>query len=64
MAVQSMKRTAAKAQYLLESNALSDQDKMDYQKLLNGDMTEAVFCDSLRLLSELLKSITIQKLFC
>lgn len=55
MAVQIMKGTAAKAQYLLESNALSDQDKMDYQKLQSGDMTEAVFCDSLRLLSELLE---------
>ena len=55
MAVQIMKRVPAKVQYLLESDALSEQDKAEYCKLLDDNMSEAVFCNSLRVLSELLE---------
>ncbi len=55
MAVQIIKRVPAKVQYLLESNALSEQDKAEYRKLLDDNMSEAVFCNSLRVLSELLE---------
>ena len=48
MAVQIMKRVPAKVQYLLESDALSEQDKAEYRKLLDDNMSEAVFCNSLR----------------
>ncbi len=50
-----MRRAAAKVQYLLDSDVLSEQDKDVYKKLLDYDMTETVFCDSLRALSELLE---------
>ena len=55
MAVQIMKRVPAKVQYLLKSDALSEQDKAEYCKLLDDNMSEAVFCNSLRVLSELLE---------
>ena len=55
MAVQIMKRVPAKVQYLLKSDALSEQDKEEYCKLLDDNMSEAVFCNSLRVLSELLE---------
>lgn len=55
MAVQILKRVPGKVQYLLESDALSEQDKMEYRKLLDDNMSEAVFCNSLRILSELLE---------
>ncbi|KAI4445560.1 hypothetical protein C823_000076 [Eubacterium plexicaudatum ASF492] len=55
MAVQIMKRVPAKVQYLLESDVLSEQDKAEYRKLLDDNMSEAVFCNSLRVLSELLE---------
>ncbi len=55
MAVQIMKRVPAKVQYLLESDVLSEQDKAEYRKLLDDHMSEAVFCNSLRVLSELLE---------
>jgi len=55
MAVQIMKRAPLKVQYLSESDALSEQDKAEYRKLLDDDMSEAVFCNSLRVLSELLE---------
>ena len=55
MAIQIMKRVPAKVQYLLESDALSEQDKAEYRKLLDDNMSEAVFCNSLRVLSELLE---------
>ena len=55
MAIQIMKRVPAKVQYLLESDALSEQDKAEYCKLLDDNMSEAVFCNSLRVLSELLE---------
>ena len=55
MAVQILKRVPAKVQYLLESGALSEEDKAEYRKLLDDNMSEAVFCNSLRVLSELLE---------
>ena len=55
MAIQILKRVPAKVQYLLESDALSEQDKAEYRKLLDDNMSEAVFCNSLRILSELLE---------
>ncbi len=55
MAVQIIKRVPAKVQYLLESDALSEQDKAEYRKLLDDNMSEAVFCNSLKVLSELLE---------
>lgn len=55
MAVQILKRVPLKVQYLLESEALSEQDKAEYRKLLDDNMSEAVFCNSLRVLSELLE---------
>ena len=55
MAIQILKRVPAKVQYLLESDALSEQDKTEYRKLLDDNMSEAVFCNSLRILSELLE---------
>ncbi len=55
MAVQIIQRVPRKVQYLLESDALSEQDKAQYQKLLDDDMPEAVFCNSLRVISELLE---------
>ena len=61
MAVQIMKRVHAKFQYLLESEVLSEQDKREYRKLLDDNMSEAVFCNSLRILSELLEKHHGQK---
>lgn len=61
MAVQIMKRVHAKFQYLLESEVLSEQDKKEYRKLLDDNMSEAVFCNSLRILSELLEKHHGQK---
>ncbi len=55
MAVQIIKRVPAKVQYLLEGDILSEQDKAEYRKLLDDNMSEAVFCNSLRVLSELLE---------
>ncbi len=54
-AVLVVKRAVSKAYYLLESDALNEQDKENYRKLLDDNMSEAVFCDSLRVLSELLE---------
>ena len=54
MAVQILKRAAAKEQYLLDSDVLSKLDKEDYRKLLDDDMTESFFCNGLKLLSDLL----------
>ncbi len=55
LAVQIIKRVPSKVQYLLESDVLSEQDKAEYRKLLDDNMSEAVFCNSLRVLSELLE---------
>ena len=42
-------------QFLLESQQLSTYDKSEYQKLLDDNMSEAVFCSSLKKLSILLE---------
>ncbi len=54
-AVLLVRRAASKVYYLLDSDALNEQDKMNYRKLLDDHMTEAIFGDSLRVLSELLE---------
>ena len=55
MGARAVRRIASKVQYLLESDALSDSDKMEYQSLLDSNMDESTFCDSLRILSEMLE---------
>ncbi len=50
-----VRRTASKVQYLLESDVLSESDKMEYKRLLDSKMDESTFCDSLRMLSEMLE---------
>ena len=50
-----VRRAASKVYYLLDSDALNEQDKANYRKLLDDNMTEAIFGDSLRVLSELLE---------
>ncbi|MCI8640194.1 MAG: AAA family ATPase [Coprococcus sp.] len=55
MAVQIMKRVPLKVQYLLDSDVLTEQDKAEYKRLLDDHMPVAVFCNSLRVLSELLE---------
>ena len=50
-----VRRAASKVYYLLDSDALNEQDKANYRKLLDDHMTEAIFGDSLRVLSELLE---------
>lgn len=55
MAVLTIKRAVFKVQYLLESDALSEQDKNNYRKLFDDHMSEGTFCSSLRVLSELLE---------
>lgn len=54
-AVQIMKEVAATMQFLLESKQLSAYDKSEYRKLLDDNMSEAVFCSSLKKLSILLE---------
>ncbi|MCI8292682.1 MAG: AAA family ATPase, partial [Hespellia sp.] len=54
-AVLLVRRAASKAYYLLESDALNEQDKANYRKLLDDNMTEAILGDSLRVLSEMLE---------
>ena len=54
-AVQIMKDVAATMQFLLESEQLSEYDRSEYQKLLDDNMSEAVFCSSLKKLSILLE---------
>lgn len=54
-AVQIMKNVAGKKQFLLESENLSDFDKLEYKKLLDSGMSKAVFCIGLKTLSELLE---------
>ena len=54
-AVLLVRRAASKVYYLLDSGALNEQDKVNYRKLLDDHMTEAIFGDSLRVLSELLE---------
>ena len=55
MAARAVRRTASKVQYLLESDVLSESDKMEYKRLLDSKMDESTFCDSLRMLSEMLE---------
>ncbi|MDE7312066.1 MAG: ATP-binding protein [Eubacterium sp.] len=55
MAVQIIRSVLLNVQYLLESRALSEQDKEEYRKLIDHQMSEAVFCNSLKVLSELLE---------
>lgn len=50
-----MIRVASKEYYLLASDALNEQDKVNYRKLLDNHMTEAIFGDILRILSEMLE---------
>ena len=50
-----VRRAASKVYYLLDSDILNEQDKANYRKLLDDPMTEAIFGDSLRVLSELLE---------
>lgn len=53
-AVQIMQRAAETFQFLCDSECLSEHDKEAYKKLLDSNMSEAVFCSGLRRLSELL----------
>ena len=53
-AVQIMQRAAEAFQFLCDSECLSEHDKEAYKKLLDSNMSEAVFCGGLRRLSELL----------
>lgn len=53
-AVQIMRRAAEAFQFLCDSECLSEHDKEAYKKLLDSNMSEAVFCSGLRRLSELL----------
>lgn len=53
-AVQIMQRAAEAFQFLCDSECLSEHDKEAYKKLLDSNMSEAVFCSGLRGLSELL----------
>ena len=55
MAARAVRRTASKFQYLLKSDVLSESDKMEYKLLLDSKMDESTFCDSLRMLSEMLE---------
>lgn len=53
-AVQIMQRAAEAFQFLCDSECLSEHDKEAYKKLLDSNMSDAVFCSGLRRLSELL----------
>jgi len=55
MGARAVRRTAGEVQYLLESDKLSESDKLEYQSLLDSNMDESTFCDSLRILSEMLE---------
>ncbi len=55
MAALTLKSTAGKARYLLNSDALDEQEKADYRKLLDDDMSEGIFGNGLKRLSELLE---------
>ncbi len=55
MAVQLIEKKANQFYYLLESEKLTKQDKVRYEKLLDDTMTEATLCNSLNTLSELLE---------
>ena len=55
MGAQAVRRAASEVQYLLESDALSESDKLEYQRLLDSNMDESAFCSSLLVLSEMLE---------
>ena len=55
MGARAVRRAASKVQYLLESDKLSERDKLEYQSLLDSNMDGSTFCDSLRILSEMLE---------
>lgn len=55
MAVQVISGEARRFQYLLDSERLTDYDKQAFSALLQPDMSEAVLCSSLKVLTELLK---------
>lgn len=50
-----VKRAAMREYCLLDSAALNEEEKANYQKLLDESMTEATLSESLRILSELLE---------
>lgn len=55
MAAQVVNGEARRFQYLLESDRLTDYDKEAFSALLKPDMSEAVLCGGLKVLSELLE---------
>ena len=55
MAAQVICAEARRFQYLLESERLTEYDKETYRQLLASNMSEAVLCSSLKILSELLE---------
>ncbi len=55
MAAQVVNGEARRFQYLLESDRLTDYDKEAFSALLKSDMSEAVLCGGLKVLSELLE---------
>lgn len=55
MAVQVINGEARRFQYLLDSECLTAYDKEAFSALLQRDMSEAVLCSSLKVLSELLE---------
>ena len=55
MAVQIINGEARRFQYLLDSGNLTTYDKQAFVSLLQPDMSEAVLCSSLKILSELLE---------
>ena len=61
MGARAVRRVAGEVQYLLKSDVLSESDKLEYQSLLDSSMDEATFCDSLRILSEMLEKHHNQK---
>ena len=55
MAIQVVNAESRKFQYLLNSEHLTSYDKQTFCTLLQSDMSEAVLCSSLKVLSELLE---------
>lgn len=55
MAVQVIRQEARRFQYLLDSDRLSFYDKEAFLALLQAEISEAVLCSSLKVLSELLE---------
>ncbi len=55
MAVQVINGEARRFQYLLDSETLTSYDKQAFSALLQNEMSEAVLCSSLKVMSELLE---------